>query len=195
MKSQLSLSELYTQPTPEALWQLRGDLLATGLPEHARAMTVLDHFYQFLNELVASSTARQYSHFASLLDMAAVAGVALENLIGQKDSEEWWKSFALGAVSEAMMVLAARQYVKAWEEEMKASYHSAAWYLSQEYWSLSAELRPDLPAEARQRLIEDLVAPIQAHDVEGMVKAGLIVRLFQLLLFARLRFGNLLAGD
>ena len=158
-------------------------------------MVVLDHFYHFLNELVATSTAREYSHFASLLDMAAVGGIVLESFIGEKNSEDFWKRLLLGAVSEGMMVLAARQYVKAWEQEMKANYNSAAWYLSQEYWKLSAELRPDLTSEVRQGLTKDLIAPIQADNVEGIVKAGVIVRLFQLLLFARLRFDGLKTGD
>ena len=81
------------------------------------------------------------------------------------------------------------------EHERKASYNSATWYLSQEYWKLSALLRPELTAELRQALIKDLIAPIQADNVEGIVKAGVIVRLFQLLLLARLRFGGLTIGD
>jgi hypothetical protein len=158
-------------------------------------MIVLDHFYHFLNELVASSTAREFSHFASLLDIAAVGGVVLESFIGEKDSEDLWKRLMLGAVSEAMMVLAARQYVKAWEQEMKASYNSAAWHLSQEYWKLSALLRPELTSEVRQALIKDLIEPIQDDNVEGIVRAGVIVRLFQLLLFAQLHIGGLTIGQ
>ena len=195
MDFEASLIEVFSEPAPSTLWQLRGELIVRGYSEHESVMDVLDHFYHFLNELVASSTAREYSHFASLLDIAAVGGVVLESLIGEKDSEDLWMRLMLGAVSEAMMVLAARQYVKAWEQEMKASYNSATWYLSQEYWKLSALLRPELTAELRQALIKDLIAPIQADNVEGIVKAGVIVRLFQLLLLARLRFGGLTIGD
>ena len=194
MDFEASLSEVFSKPTPRALWQLRGELLEGGYTEQSPVMPVINHFHHFLNELVAGSTARQYSHFASLLDMAAVAGVVLESFIGENDNEEFWKRLMLGAVSEAMMVLAARQYVKAWEEEMKANYNEAAWYLSQEYWKLSAELRPDLDSVVRQKLIEDLVTPLQDEEIEGIVKAGLIVRLFQFLLLARLRFGGSQAG-
>lgn len=182
-----SFGQVLSKPTPSALWELRSQLLEVGFSDSTPAMIVLDHFYRFLNELVASATAREFSHFASLLDMAAVAGLALENLVGERDSEAFWKRFMLGAISEAMMVIAARQYVKAWEEEMKASYKSAAWYLSQEYWKLSFELQPDLSPDLRQQLVKDLVAPIESDDVEGKVKAAVIVRLFQLLLFARLQ--------
>ena len=189
-----TLSEVFSEPAPSTLWQLRGELLTRGFSEQDPVMEVLDHFYHFLNELVASSTAREYSHFASLLDIAALGGVVLESFIGEKESGELWKRLMLGAVSEAMMVLAARQYVKAWEQEMEATYNSAVWTLSQEYWKLSVLLQPEMDAGLRQRLIAELIAPIQAENVEGIVKAGVIVRLFQLLLFARFQLGGLTTG-
>jgi len=195
MDFEASLIEVISEPAPSALWRLRNELIVGGFSEQDPVMVVLDQFYHFLNELVASSTAREYSHFASLLDIAAMGGVVLESLIGEKDSEDLWMRLMLGAVSEAMMVLAARQYVKAWEQEMEASYNSAVWYLSQEYWKLSSLLRPELDTKVRRALIEDLIEPIQADNVAGTVKAGVIVRLFQLLLFARLRLGGLTIGD
>ena len=82
---QNTLAHLLTEPTPDALWQLRGELLEAGMTSESRALVILHEFHQFLNELVASSTAREYSHFASILDMAAVAGVAVQNLMEQGD--------------------------------------------------------------------------------------------------------------
>lgn len=195
MDLEASLKEVMTRPAPAALWQLRSDLIAEGFSAQDPAMVVLDHFYHFINELVASSTAREYSHFASLLDIAAVGTVVLESFLGEKDYEDLWKRLILGGISETLMVLAARQYVKAWEQEMSATYNSATWYLTQEYWQLSVLLRPGLTSEVRQALVKDLFEPIEAENVEGIVKAGLIVRLFQLLLLARLRLGLLTAGD
>ena len=69
---------------------------------------------------------------------------------------------------------------------MKASYSAAAWFLSLEYWGLSVELQPLLPQEERRKLVAQLVAPVLDKEVEGIVKAGLIVRLFQVLLLASL---------
>lgn len=182
---QLSLTAILKEPTPGSLWRLRADILEHNLKGQDILLPILDHFYHFLNELVASSTAREYSHFASILDMAAVAGVAIQNLMEEQNSEDWWRRFVLGAASEGLMVMAARQYVKAWEEEMQASYHAAAWYLTQEYWVLSSELKPDLPSAGRRILIDRLAASLLDEELEGIVKAGLIVRLFQLLLLAR----------
>ncbi len=195
MDEPITLSQVMTAPTPDVIWQLRAELLEAGMGIHAKPLIILDEFYDFLNELVASSTAREYSHFASKLDMAAVAGVALQNLMENEDGDGLWQRFMMGAASEGLMVLAARQYVKAWEEEMKANYNAAAWYLTREYWDLSVDLQPDLPMMARRQLVENLVAPLRDDHLEGIVKAGLIVCLFQMLLLARLsESGNLNEG-
>ena len=186
-----SLTAVLARPSPDSLWQLRADLLESGMDHDSQPLTILDAFYHFLNELVASSTAREYSHFASILDMVAVAGVAVQNLLDEEDNEEWWRRFVVGAISEGMMVLAARQYVKAWEEEMQANYNAAAWYLAQEYWSLSADLQPALSPGRRRELIDQLFSPVAGDAVDGTVKAGLIVRLFQVLLVARLQMVDL----
>lgn len=185
-----ALTEVLTRPSPEALWRLRADLLEQGTEDDSRILVIVDAFYHFMNQLVASSTAREFSHIASILDMTAVAGVAIQNLVDEKDSEQWWRRFVVGAVSESMMVLAARQYVKAWEEEMQSDYNAAAWYLAQEYWRLSADLQPDLAPARRRELIDQLFGPFPDKEVDGTVKAGLIARLFQILLVARLQIDS-----
>jgi hypothetical protein len=185
MNAATSLRRLISMPTPDALWEFKESLNVDGLPDDSPLMIITDRFHTFLNELVARSTAREYSHFASLLDMAAVAGVAVENLISGKEDSDFWKRFGLAAISETMMVMAARQYVKAWEVEMAASYNSASWFLSQEFWRLSKELQPDMLDEQRRGLVKELLDPIQDVEVKGVVKAGVIVRLFQLLLLHR----------
>jgi hypothetical protein len=190
-----SLTAVLAEPTPSSLWRLRADILERGPGGQKHLLLILERFHHFLNELMASSTAREYSHFASLLDMAAVAGVAFQNLMEVQDSDEWWRRFIIGAASEGFMVLAARQYVKAWEEEMDASYNAAAWYLTQEYWDLSSDLKPDLSAAKRRILIDRLAISLHDAEVDGIVKAGLIVRLFQLLLLARFVLFSLSKGS
>ena len=162
-----SLMGVLARPSPDSLWQLRADLLESGMDDDSQPLAVLDAFYHFLNELVASSTAREYSHFASILDMVAVAGVAIQNLMDEEDSEEWWRRFVVGAISEGMMVLAARQYVRAWEQEMRANYNAAAWYLAREYWSLSANLQPELSPGRRRQLVDLQKNLLPNHDNDG----------------------------
>lgn len=181
-----SLSTVLTNPTPEALWRLQGDLLSEGFPPDAPVMAILDSFHHFLNELVASATAREYSHFASLLDLGAVGGVAIQNLLESRDSEGWWQRLLVGGLSESLMILAARQYVKAWENEMASDFSQAAWFLYRYYWRLSADMQPGLDREMRRNLVDELLAPIQEPETSGTAKAALISRLFQILLLANL---------
>lgn len=185
-----SLAQVLKMPTPDGLWQLRADLLESGLRPDARSITILGEFHDFLNELVASSTSRQYSHFASILDLGAVGSVAIQNLLEMRETEDWSQRLFAGALGEALMVLAARQYVKAWEEELKANYNAAAWFLSEEFWRLSTELKPDLPDAQRRLLIGRLEATLRNGEVEGIVRAGHIVIFFQLLLFVQLQLGG-----
>jgi hypothetical protein len=149
-------------------------------------MDILDAFHHFLNELLASSTAREYSHFASILDIGAVGGVAIQNLLDRRESEGWWQRLLLGGLSESLMILAARQYVKAWENEMTADMEHAAWFIYRRYWQLSAEMQPELAPDERRRLVDELLAPIKDSEVNGTAKAVLIGRLFQILLIAKL---------
>jgi hypothetical protein len=173
-----------TNPSPEALWLLQGDLLSQGFDPDAPIMAILDAFHNFLNELVASATAREYSHFASILDVGAVGGVAIQNLLESRDSDDWWKRLLVGGVSESLMIIAARQYVKAWENEMSSDFIQAAWFLYRQYWQLSAELQPDLEPDERRRLVDELLAPVHDSEVSGTAKAALLGRLFQILLMA-----------
>lgn len=183
-----SLSTILTAPTPDALWELQGDLLAEGFPSDAPIMTVLDAFHNFLNELVASATAREYSHFASILDIGAVGGVAVQNLLESRDSGDWWQRLLVGGLSESLMIMAARQYVKAWENEMASDLYQAAWFLYRHYWQLSADLQPDMDREERRRLVDELLAPIHDPKINGTAKAALLGRLFQLLLLANFAY-------
>lgn len=184
-----SLLQILTEPTPESLWQLRKELLAAKEENSAKTRAVLNEFFLFLNGLVASSTARQYSHFASLLDLGAVGGVAIQNLLDLEESDDWSQRLLVGGLSEVLMVLAARQYVKAWEEEMTASFTAAAWYLYGEFWQLSLDLQPELSGETRNALVEQLIAPLLSDEVSGTVKAAIIVHFYQLLLLAHFKAG------
>jgi hypothetical protein len=181
-----NLKTVLTIPTPTALWQLRADLLQMGLAADSAVWQTLDQFHLFLTELTAKSEAHQYSHFASLLDIGAVGGVAVQNLADARNASELWRKLLLGGLSESLMVLAARQYVKAWEGEMTAVYHNTAWNLYQSLWQLSEMTQPNMNNADRRQLVEKLLAPLHDEAVMGTIKAVLIGRLFQILLLAHL---------
>lgn len=182
-----SLVTLLAQPTPSGLWQLRGDLLQLGVPVEAAIWVTLDEFYHFLNELHSTASAREYSHFASLLDIGAVGGLAVQNLLAREGNGALWQRLLAGGLSESLMVLAARQYVKAWEGEMAAHYRTAAWNLYGALWEISVQLKPELTPATRRAHIDRLLALLHDEDSVGTVKAVLIARLYQLILLTRLR--------
>lgn len=177
-----SLTQMLTSPTPEGLWALRGDLLVAGVPAGLPVWHVLDQAHHFLNTLKSKSTAREYSHFASLLDIGAIGLVVLDNLGEGGENEGFLGKILTGALSEGLMVLAARQYVKAWEEEMSAVYQEAAWALYQLLWHVSEQMQSGLKAGERRTLIDHLLRPLTLEDTPGTVKAILAGRLYQLLL-------------
>ena len=187
MSINLSLAASLSSPTPAVLWQLRSDLLQGGLPPEARALAVLDNFFVFLNELSASMSAHEYSKLASLLDIGAVGGVAVQSLIeSDMTTADFWKRLLAGGFSESLMVLASRQYVKAFKAEIGSICQSAAWYLFGELWQLSAQYQPELEPSVRRQHIEKLLTPIRRQEVDDTAKAVLIGRLFQILLLVHL---------
>jgi hypothetical protein len=173
-------------PTPDALRRLQASLLAAGVPARDPVWTLLDRYYGFLTTLAARATSREFSHFASLLDMGAVGGVALQNVLLAGEAGHGWQRLLAGGLSEGLMVMAARQYVRAWEQEMSAVYTAAAWHLFRELWQVSSDLQPALPAGERKRLLDDLLAPLLDEEGAGAQRAVLATRLYQLLLLARI---------
>ena len=183
MNVQESLTAVLSHPSPETLWRLRGDLLAAELPSNSSVWRILDKFYAFVNELSASMSAHEYSKLATLLDIGAVGGVAIQNLIdGDMKPGELWKRLLVGGIGESLMVLASRQYVKGAKAGMMGVCRATAWELYGELWQLSAQLQPELDPAARRELIDSLLSAIHNDAVPEMVKIGLNGRLFQILL-------------
>jgi hypothetical protein len=183
------LGRLLTEPAPADLLALQTWLFqAEDDPERTgaagRALAVAHEFYSYLTELEAKISARQYSELASLLDIGAVGSVALENLV--EAGETLKQRLLLGGLSEALMIAASRQYVSAWDRELKPVHMRAVWFLRAELWWLSVSGRPDLNAEERARLVDELLAPALDGEVDDEVCVALLGRLFQILLIVDL---------
>jgi len=190
MSFQDLLGRLLTEPTPADLLALQTTLLAAEDDHPARAdatrcaLDVTREFHAYLNELEAKSSAREYSELASLLDIGAVGGVALENLA--EAGEALLKRMLLGGLSEALMVLASRQYVRAWSREMHPIHMRALWFLREELWRLSVAGRPDMSAQERATLVDSLLAPALDERTDDGGQVALLGRLFQVLLVIHL---------
>ena len=185
MSFQDLLGRLLTEPSLADLLALQTRLLvAEADPERAAAagcaLAVAREFNAYLSELEAKISARQYSELASLLDIGAVGAVALENLI--EASETLKQRLLLGGLSEALMIAASRQYVRAWGREVKPVHMRAVWFLRAELWRLSIAGRPALGAEERVALVDGLLAPALDGDAADEVCLALLGRLFQILL-------------
>jgi hypothetical protein len=188
MKSlQEAIQPILSNPTPAALLDLQGALLARGEASAVsdRALGIAGEFHDYLSELQSMLAARDYSELASRLDIGAVGAVALENLLCV-EGEDFWKRLALGGVAEGLMVAASRQYVKGWQIETSMVYSHATWYLSGALWQLSSDMQVDLPDARRWDAIQALLAPARDPDVPLADKALLLGRIYQIVLLAYL---------
>lgn len=183
------LGRILVEPTPADLLALQTLLLvAEAEPERRdaarRALDVVGEFYTYLGEIEAKVSAREYSELASLLDIGAVGAVALENLT--EAGEALQQRMLLGALGEFLMVLASRQYVKAWNREITPVHLRAVWFLRGDLWRLSVEGQPDMPVQERAELVDGLLAPALEENTSDEARLVLLGRLFQVLLVIRL---------
>ncbi len=191
MSLKASLDTILQEPTPAALWALQGKLLVREesaseeeLPALKGAQEVAEEFYLYLSELEGKTSARTFSELASLMDIGAVGAVAIENVITER--ENILEKLLLGGLGESLMVLASRQYVKAWEVESGLVHRRAAWYLFEALWRLSVQNQPALPPAERKDRIQALLAPCLDDETPAALKVVLLVRLFQALLLIHL---------
>lgn len=188
MKSlQEAAQAVMSQPTPQALQDLQGALLALERDDDAaaQALEVAGRFHGYLSELKTKIAARDYSELASRLDIGAVGAVALENIISGEQADTLPK-LLLGLVGEGLMIAASRQYIRAWRVETSLVHTQAAWYLAEALWRTSYEMQPGLDPAERWQAIASLLAPANDPQVPAPEKAMLLGRIFQLLLLTHL---------
>lgn len=181
-----SLETALTSPTPAALRVLRADLLEAGAAPDDPALEILGEFHAFLDGFATATSSRDLNHLASKLDIGAIGGVVLEQLFESPDPKELAMRVLTGGISEGLMVLASRQYVRAQEGELAALFRSAAWALYNRMWQWTAETNPDLDAAERRRLVDRITEPLCDPEAPDTIKAILAGRLYQVLLLGHL---------
>ena len=150
----------------------------------ATALSVLGDFYCYLVGLESKLEAHAFAELASKMDMGAVGGVVAENMLGA--GEKLLERVLVGGLSEALMVLASRQYVKAFTRELTAFYQQVTWQLRAHFWRLSAARRPGLAPSERTVLIDALFAPVLHDKAPSNATPLVLACLFQLLLLGSL---------
>lgn len=181
-----TLARVLTSPSADDLWNLRAGLLEAGVHEEAEVWGVIGEFHAFLDRLATGTSSRDFSELASRMDVSAVSGVLLEQLLEKHDARELAVRVLSGVLSEGLMVLATRQHVRAWQGELAAVFRGAAWYLYGAMWRWTEGLRPEVDAGDRRRLLDRLFAPLLEPGSPEAVRAVLVGRLFQILLVAHL---------
>ena len=157
----------------------------------ARALDVAERFYNYLAHVQTTATAREYNQLASWLDIGALGMVAFDRLV--TDEVDRLSELLPGIAAEALMAIASRQYVRAWDAEARKGDLAATWYLRQAFWRLSVDFQPDLSVEKRLEGVRGLLAPITAEELPPAGQFLLLGRLFQSLL--QVYAGQLLVGD
>jgi hypothetical protein len=186
MSLQEAVTEALVSPSASAVWRLRAELLAAGLPPESGVWEILEEFHRFLDDLETGASSRHYSQLASKLDISAVGGVVLEHVLDPKAADELAQRLMTGLLSEGLMVLATRQHIKAWEGELGAVYRSAAWWLYGAMWRWSERRSPEVHFPERRLLLDRLFAPVHSREASGFSKAVLLGLLFQVLLLGAL---------
>jgi hypothetical protein len=172
-------------PRAGDLWKLRAELLEAGVPADSEVWPVLGGFRDYLDRMETGTSSREYSELASKMDIGAVGGIALEQILESEDGRDLAQRLLMGLVSEGLMIAATRQHVKAWKGELASVYRSAAWFLYEHLWRWAEEKKPDLPPGERRKLLDRLFAPLHDPETSEEEKTILAGRLFQVLLAAR----------
>lgn len=181
-----ALRKVLTLPTPDALWELRADLLERDCNPDSLLFEIVDGFHGFLDTFATRTSSRDLNHLASKLDISAVGGVVLEQLFERPDPRSLAMRILTGGISEGLMVIASRQYVRAAEGELASLMRETAWSLYPLLWQWTTTANPDLETSARRELIEKLTVPLRDADCPTTVKAVLAGRIFQVLLIAHI---------
>lgn len=182
-----ALAAVLRNPDPDRLEALQEALLlhqaaapAEQVAVVSEALALAGDFYRYLVDLQARLTARQFSELASWLDMAAVGAVALEHLVSNPGGG--WVELVAAGLSEALMAVASRQYVRAWSVELKGIDLQARWRLRESLWRLSLSMQPELSPAERMAAVQRLVAPLADPTLPSAGRLLLLARLYQVAL-------------
>ena len=178
------LGRILSAPTPEDVWLLQKDLLALGGDSAKRAREVAGAFYNCLRNIESKSASRSASRQGAVLGTAAVATVSLEETFAAQ--EDPLRRLLASGLTALLEVGSAIKNAQAWEVEASLLYHDLAWYLYGELWDVSLLARPELSVEQRRACTDLLLQPILSGEATDATRSALLVRLFQVVLAARM---------
>ncbi|MBN1220283.1 MAG: hypothetical protein JXM69_15245 [Anaerolineae bacterium] len=181
----VTLSRILTTPSPDDLWELQAYLLELGGEPAHQARQVAGAFHSYLRDLASKVASRNASRWGAILATAAVSSVGLQEMIAEQE-DPLQRLFSSG-VTAMFEIGSAAKNVQAWEVEAALVNYDVAWYLYGELWDISSTTRPELPAQERRSYLAQLLKPVLDPATASATKSVLLVRLFQLVLAARIQ--------
>jgi len=179
-----TLQRILGNPTPEDVWQIQKDLLVIGGETALQAREVAGEFYSCLRNMQSKRASRSASRQGAALGTAAVASVGLQETFASQ--EDPLKGLLASSVTAMLEVGSALKGAQAWEVEASLMYHDLAWYLYGELWDVSLAARPELSPEQRRACTDLLLQPVLDPEMADATKSAVLIRLFQVVLAARL---------
>ncbi|MCP4900516.1 MAG: hypothetical protein GY906_26430 [bacterium] len=152
--------------------------MATDAP----VLSLLSGFHTFLDQLETRSKSRGHSDTASKLEVGALSSIILEDMLKEAGSSGLAEKVLSGVATEGLAVLATRQHVKAWDNELAAVCREAAWHLYGELWEFTMCAKPELEASERRQLLDQLLDPLNKPETTLPVRVALVQRFYQILL-------------
>jgi hypothetical protein len=178
-----ALERVLTDPTPDHLWRFQKALLGVGSPEVARARGIARSFHSCLRALESKSASRTASRWGAVLGTAAVASVSLPEIRNRQ--ERGLGELLESALPAVLEIGAALRSAEAWEIEAGLIYDEFAWFLYEELWDISLNVRPELTADDRRQRIDQILDPLLDADLPDKDRATLVVDVFRSVLAAR----------
>lgn len=182
------VQRILTEPAPEDLWALQPLLLASDAPAAQHACEVAQQFYCYLVNVRSKLTSKQYSLLGAALAATSIGIIAVHDLLesAAEDHAHLLQNALAGGLAGATEGFATLQHVRAWETELGSVHDEALWGLYNLLWRLSVEGRADQAPNTRHALIEQLLAPARAAELDGLARMAYLIRMFQIVLLLRL---------
>jgi hypothetical protein len=183
-----ALQRVLNAPTPDAIWHLHPHLLALDVPGAEAARELARSLYCYLSNVQSKLSSKQHSSLSALLAAGSIGIIAIQDVREALacNPDQVWSNLLAGGLAGTLELLSTFQHVKSWETEFVSAHEGAVWDLYAALWQLSSEMKPDLPFEQRQALIDPLLSIVRDPGTPSAVRVALIVRLFQILLVIRL---------
>jgi hypothetical protein len=178
-----SFERILANPTPDELWAFQKALLIADGTEAARAREVARAFHSCLRTLESKSASRTASRWGAVLGTAAVASVSLPELRDRQERE--LGELLVSALPAVLEVGAALRSAEAWEIEASLIYDEFAWFLYEELWDISLDVRPELTPDERRQRIDQVLDPLLNPELPDEDRATLVVDVFRSVLAAR----------